>query len=134
MQMRRHRTRTWAWLSAVAAIPLLVLAVSAPLTAMRCRFTGFFVAACCCPEAGAGPEAPVSVQAQDCCTLEQIQAARPPSEPPPSGARLAVPIAAVAAIEPLDLDSLAPDLSFVHERDGTLPRPPLLLVKRSLLI
>jgi hypothetical protein len=121
------------WLSAAAMLPLLVLALSAPLSAIRCRFTGLVVATCCCPDADRAAPQDRQLRAEDCCRLEQREAVRTASELPGPAPRLSMPV--VMAPLALDLQALAPRApARVHQRDGTLPRPPLVLAKRSFLI
>jgi hypothetical protein len=125
----RHRLRTG--LSAAAVLPLLVLALSAPLNAMRCRLTGQILTACCCPEPD--HDESTGISAGDCCERTRLDAIRTPSEPPAGH----VPLAPIAWLRPLPAGSDAPTLAPLarpRPRDGTVPRPPLILTKRSFLI
>lgn len=116
-------------LCAAAILPLLVLAVSAPLNAMRCRFTGEILSTCCCPRPDA--DQATSIGAGDCCEHERVASARPDSEPPVVPA-LPSPIAWVRplAVAPPALAARASDC----QQGDAVPRPPLILVKRAFLI
>jgi hypothetical protein len=130
MLLMRRRLRTG--LCAAAVLPLLVLALSAPLNAMRCRFTGQVITACCCPPADG--DQPASIGAGDCCERTRIDALRTASEPPSAQVRLAVPVTPVRTIVADDAAPVASPSAGTRARDGTIARPPLILIKRSFLI
>jgi hypothetical protein len=127
--MRQRLRQLRIALCAAAVLPLLVLAVAAPLNALRCRLTGQLLTACCCPEQER--DQPTSVGAGDCCERAPVDAVRPPAEAP-TEALAAVPL---VGARPL----LAPPHPLLATtrpvpRDGAVPRPPLILAKRSFLI
>jgi hypothetical protein len=120
-------SRRLRWLSVAAVLPLLLVALSAPLLAVQCRVAGIVVRTCCCP--GEHEVAPaVEIGAQSCCRLHKADGLRVTSEAP-SPVRVAVP---VASLEPAPAPLVrAMTLEPAHE---PIPRPPLLLIKRVLLI
>lgn len=123
------------WLCAAALVPLLVIAVSAPLWAMHCRMMGTVGEACCCPESESTTSASTpTVSGETCCELAKYEGGAPASERPSPGARVLPPPATVLA-EPWDV-ALRPraEIRVARERAGPPPGPSLLLVKRSFLI
>jgi hypothetical protein len=120
-------SRRLRWLSAAAVLPLLLVALSAPLLAVQCRVTGVVVRTCCCP--GEHQVAPAAeIGAQSCCRLHKTDIPRLTSEAP-SPVRLAVPIESVEVAPAPVLYALA-----LEPGDEPIPRPPLLLIKRVFLI
>jgi hypothetical protein len=117
--------------------PLLVLAVSAyGDIGLRCRMSGMVSFSTCCPESAPDqPPAQPSLSEQGCCDRIVVENVKPPAEPLPTGGddvhsacRLdAPPPVAIAAPPRRSTRTFAPGPPLI-------PRPPLLLLKRSLLI
>ena len=127
-------------LALAALLPLVLLSVSGGGPSLfRCQLTGAILVDPCCPDdatpAGDAPAGPATVAAVDCCQRETIAFAHPPAEAPGPSAHEGsfVVSVAVEGVAPL---LAAPSLvSFVRSAPpDTIPRPPLRIAKRSLLI
>ena len=132
----------------VALLPLVVLSVSGGgLSWFRCHITGITAPERCCPEEdlaavdadGSSPAPPASaadakLASVECCTRETLSFARAPAEMPSRGGDyLVVPTIAVAI--GLAASPATPDRGVALVTSASsFPRPPLILVKRSLLI
>jgi hypothetical protein len=126
-------------LAGVAALlPLLLVAVSVGrYSQFRCVFTGAVSVEPCCPgEETASPVTeprPETLSAASCCTHETVEVAKVPSEgASPSHHEAGVPVGALAAL--LDAAPLSSGAGLPARRADAPARPPILLVKRTLLI
>ena len=142
----RSNERRLLWMNARAlkaiamtlVLPLLLLEVSTARALYRCAYDGVARTACCCPaKVSARSEAPVTVTKPCCCTVERSSLGPEPqarverSSASEVSASLATPVAPVWLAEPR-LASRP-----FHVRRGLDPpyaRPPLILLKSSLLI
>lgn len=132
--MTSRRFTIWRRLAALA--PALLLLVYLPGQLMlRCRIDGLLHPACCCGGQNESPSAGPTAKAQDCCDPESTAAVRPPAEAArATQADLSLPSKQV--ISSLLAVVLAPQARSVLAwgRHGPPHRPPILLVKQSLLI
>ena len=116
--------------------PLLVLAVTASaFTGLRCRMTGMVSVDTCCPVASQDPPLQSSVGEPGCCERFVVANAKPAASPsvPVADGVLVPPLVfaiAPAALVPVPVDGRAA-IAFSSAR---VPKPPLRLLKRSLLI
>jgi hypothetical protein len=117
--------------------PMLVLAVSAyGFVGLRCRMSGMMSFSTCCPESDPGqPPAQTSLSEQGCCDRIVVENIKPPAGPGTtvgddliSACRLAAPSPVAVVPPPVQVAStFGPD-------PPPIPRPPLHLLKRALLI
>ncbi len=126
-------------LTPAVLLPLVLVSISAGGSSLfRCQLTGVVSAGPCCPDEGDGaaPPAQAELAPADCCTRETIAFARPLAEAPAArGEAVAIVVVAIAGDAPLI--SLPPPLAsapLATPDPGAIPRPPILLAKRSLLI
>ena len=126
--------------AAALVAPLLVLAVSAwGFVGLRCRMTGMVSLATCCPVADAADDATPAqstLSEPGCCDRVVVELTKPPASPSPSFADDVVRAPrALAAPAPLALapPPLPAPRALVFEPPRAR-RPPLPLLKRSLLI
>jgi hypothetical protein len=117
--------------------PMLVLAVSAyGFIGLRCRMSGMVSFSTCCPESDPGqPPVQTSLSEPGCCDRIVVENIKPPAGPVTtvgddvlSACRLDAP--APVAVVPRPVQSAS---AFVVD-PPPIPRPPLHLLKRSLLI
>jgi hypothetical protein len=132
-----NRLRHWVGIALLA--PMLVLAVStSSFVGIRCRMSGMVSLDTCCPTTAPGPApAQSSMDEAGCCERIVIEGAKPISNavsedegalrPPPS-----TPLALVAV--PTTAPSPAVARVIAHGDPGDVARPPLRLLKHSLLI
>jgi hypothetical protein len=123
-------------LTLAALLPLVVLSSSGGGSSLfRCQLTGVVSAHSCCPEEASGDSAQAVIAPADCCTRETNAFSRPVAEAPAArGEAVTVVIVAVAGGPALSaLPPPAPARVFAAE-PRVIPRPPILLAKRSLLI
>ena len=127
-------------LALAALLPLVLLSVSGGGASLfRCQLTGAVSAGPCCPDEAApaadAPAAHATVAAVDCCERETVAFAHPPAEAPGASAHdvalvfsgaLAQVAPSLAAPSPVNFVRSAPP--------DVIPRPPLRIAKRSLLI
>jgi hypothetical protein len=136
--MRLHAIRRA--LTFAVLLPLVLLSVSGGGASLfRCQLTGAVSAAPCCPDeaapAAGGSGLPATVAGVDCCQRETIAFVHPPAEAPSASGHDVSPVVSAAFV--VGAPSLAaPSLvNFVRSAPpDAIPRPPLRLVKRSLLI
>jgi hypothetical protein len=133
--------RALRWVTVVAALPLLLLALSTATLAMRCCALGVVVASCCCP-ATAGADtpdrapAPPALRRAACCDLE-AQAPQTPDAERPHELRSVGGDLVPDAAGPAPLADRGPEarrLRLPRADRAPPPRPSILLTKRSLLI
>jgi hypothetical protein len=124
--------------AAALLAPMLVLAVSAwGLIGLRCRMTGMVSFASCCPADGEPAPAPAqsSVGEPGCCERVVVETAKPAADAPTLAQRNepeAQPVAYLPSGAPwMEPRPFRPDAGADPPR---LSRPPLCLLKRSLLI
>jgi hypothetical protein len=117
--------------------PMLVLAVSAyGFIGLRCRMSGMVSFSTCCPESDPGqPPVQSSLSEPGCCDRIVVENIKPPAGPLASGAddvisacRMDTPSAVAVVTPPVQVPT-----AFVVD-PPPIPRPPLHLLKRSLLI
>jgi hypothetical protein len=123
--------------AATLVAPMLVLAVSAwNFVGLRCRMTGMISVATCCPSDDAsGIPAQSSLDAPGCCERIVVENVKPPSD------GLSVSKGDVPPVDPVAFvvhDSASRHARGFRNKAGAEPpdpsRPPLHLLKRSLLI
>jgi hypothetical protein len=118
--------------------PMLVLAVSAyGFVGLRCRMTGMVSLSTCCPESDPGqPPAQTSISEPGCCDTIVIENAKPPADTAtPVGDDLLSAACRLAAPSPVAVVALPVRSATKYVVDPPpIPRPPLHLLKRSLLI
>jgi hypothetical protein len=123
------------WIGIALLAPMLVLAVSASsFWGLRCRMTGMVSLSTCCPESDDAPApAQSSVDQPGCCERLQVETAKPVADRAATGEG-APPLS--PAMVPVADTTLSPPVSRpITDRDPLrLFRPPLRLLKRSLLI
>jgi hypothetical protein len=117
--------------------PMLVLAVSAyGFVGLRCRMTGMVSLSACCPESDQGqPPMQSSVGEPGCCDRIVVENVKPPASP---ATAVGDDVLSACRFEVLSPVAVLP----VPVRSSTaivvdpppIPRPPLHLLKRSLLI
>lgn len=122
-------------------LPLVLLSVSGGGASLfRCQLTGVVSADPCCPDQAAsgdsgGGALPATVSALDCCQRETIAFAHPPAEAPSAAGRDASFVVSVALVDGTSLLATPSLVNFVRSAPpDVIPRPPLRLVKRSLVI
>ncbi len=122
-----------------ALLPVVLMSVSGGgMSLFRCQLTGAVANDPCCPDeaspAGDGEASSVAtVAATDCCLRETIAFARVPAEASAAPGHGALVAAVTVGEAPSPAATLL--VSFVRAaRPDIVPRPPLRLVKRSLLI
>ena len=117
--------------------PMLVLAVSAyGFIGLRCRMSGMVSLSTCCPESDPGqPPMQTSLSEQGCCDRIVVENIKPPAGPVTtvgddviSACRLDAPPPVAIVMPPVQVAT-----TFVVD-PPPIPRPPLHLLKRSLLI
>jgi hypothetical protein len=130
----------WLHRSIAAALlaPLVVLAVTASsFVGLRCRMTGMVSVDTCCPEPDRG-ETPAqsSIGEPGCCERVVLANAKPTAAPAaPSTDGLLSQVYRLALLPVVAV--LAPPVGAVPKVDlepPLIPKPPLRLLKRSLLI
>jgi len=125
-------------IAAALVAPLLALAVTASgFVGLRCRMTGMVSLDTCCPESDGG-ETPAqsSIGQPGCCDRVIAENAKPTAAPATSSTDGLLLQAYRLALLPV-VAVLAPPVGAVAEVDlepPLIPKPPLRLLKRSLLI
>lgn len=131
--------RTIRFIAVAAMLPLLLLEGGTASALYRCLHDGVARTTCCCPSDASSSKAPPAALTEACCCkIERSSPAPRQAQARLESTSTSWPSAPVAILVPLvSLDHPNAAISTALSRAGLDPpyaRPPLILLKRSLLI